>query len=103
MFSDSEYYEIDFGNLNEQESVQKPTLPQEPTKKKKAKLVKFDTNTQNPFEVLFSERGFSIDGTRMSFEFLKTALSKNLNIVLDSGNGIVLDAVKMQKILKYEE
>lgn len=102
MFLDSEYYEFDFDSLNEQQAVPALKTTPEEEKKKKAKLVKFDTNTQSPFEVLYSERGFSIEGTRMSFDFLKTALSKNVNIVLDNGSGIVLDAVKMQKILKYE-
>lgn len=78
--------------------IQNQVQPQ----KKQTRLVHFDTSTQAPFEVFFTERGFSIDGVRMSFEFLETALSKNLNITLEGGSGIVLDAVKMQKILKYK-
>ena len=70
---------------------------------RKPTKVMFDKSTESPFEVVFSERGFSIEGTRMSFEELETAISKNYNIVLESGKGINLDAVKMQKILKYKE
>jgi len=70
---------------------------------RKPTKVVFDKSTKTPFEVIFSERGFSIEGTRMSFEELETAISKNYNIVLESGKGINLDAVKMQKILKYKE
>lgn len=107
---DDEYLEFEFDDLSEQQQVQQqqPAQPQSQPQpqvqapKKKTRLVKFDTNTQAPFEVLFSERGFSIDGTRLSFEFIKTALSKNINIVLENGGGMVLDAIKMQKILKYE-
>ncbi|MFA5067959.1 MAG: hypothetical protein WC466_08025 [Candidatus Izemoplasmatales bacterium] len=69
--------------------------------KAKTTVVTFDKST-NPFDVSFSERGFEIDGTRLSFEFIETALSKDVNIVLKKGSGIVLDAIKMQKILKYK-
>lgn len=71
--------------------------------KKKALQVNFDKNTQAPFQVLFSERGFLVNGTRLSFELVETALSKNLMITLDNGSGLVLDAIKMQKILKYKD
>ena len=71
--------------------------------KKKALQVNFDKNTQVPFQVLFSERGFLVNGTRLSFELVETALSKNLMITLDNGSGLVLDAIKMQKILKYKD
>jgi hypothetical protein len=70
---------------------------------KKVYVVKFDTKTSNPFEVRFSERGFLIDDTRLSFEIIETALSKDLQITLKDGKGMVLDAVKMQKILKYKD
>lgn len=62
----------------------------------------FDKSTGAPFEVVFSERGFLIDDTRMSFEELETAISKEYNVVLKNGKGMALDAVKMQKILKYK-
>lgn len=61
----------------------------------------FDKSTQ-PFEVEYSERGFEINGVRFSFEFLETALSKKVFIVLDKGQGITLDSVKIEKILKYK-
>ncbi len=64
--------------------------------------VKFEGSTPNPFEVLFSERGFKIGETRLSFETIEEAISKNFTITLDNGSGLVLDAVRMQKILKYK-
>lgn len=76
----------------------KEALP--PGKPKTTKVI-FDKST-NPYTVKFSERGFEIGGERFSFEFLETALSKNINIVLDNGNGLVLDRVKMDKILSYK-
>lgn len=71
--------------------------------KMKPKKVIFDKSTGSPFEVIFSERGFLVEGTRFSFEELETAISKKYNIVLDEGKGLSLDAVKMQKILKYKD
>ena len=63
----------------------------------------FDKSSPSPWEVVFSERGFLIDDTRLSFEEIKNALSKNYSITLNGGNGLKLDAVKMQSILKYED
>jgi hypothetical protein len=85
--------------------IEAPSLAQPISEKPPVKPTKvvFDKSTGNPFEVVFSERGFDINGTRMSFEELETAISKEYNIVLDRGQGIVLDAVKMQKILKYKD
>lgn len=77
--------------------------PQNEMPIKKAYIVKFDTKTQEPFQVKFSERGFSIDNTRLSFEALENALSKNYTIVLNNGNGLALNAIRMQKILKYKD
>lgn len=74
-----------------------------PAPKMKPKKVIFDKSTGTPFEVIFSERGFSVEGTRLSFEELETAISKDYNITLQSGKGLQLDAVKMQKILKYKD
>jgi hypothetical protein len=71
--------------------------------KNKAYLVKFDKNTKAPFEAKFTERGFSINGTRLSFEALENALSKNYTITLNNGKGLVLDAIRMQKILNYKD
>jgi len=65
--------------------------------------VNFDTKTAQPFQVEFSERGFLIGSTRLSFEIIETALSKNFTITLDNGAGLVLDAIKMQKIMKYKD
>lgn len=71
--------------------------------KNKVTLVKFDQNTDQPFEVKFSKRGFSVDGTRLSFELLDQALSKNFSITLNGGTGLVLTPVRMQKIMKYRD
>jgi len=73
------------------------------TQKKKPVKVIFDKSSSAPWEVIFSERGFLVGDTRLSFEEIKNALSKNYQIVLDGGNGLVLDGVKMQSILKYED
>lgn len=70
--------------------------------KQKKLLVKFDSHTENPFKVLFSERGFEIEDTRLSFDTIEDALSKNFHIALNNGNGTYLDAVRMQKILNYK-
>ena len=77
--------------------------PQEPVKKKSFKVV-FDKATGKPWEVHFTERGFLVGGnTRLSFENLHTAIHKNFNIVLEGGQGLILDQIKMNKILKYED
>ena len=83
-----------FARMEEQES---------PINNKKTLVVNFDKSTNSPFQVKFTERGFLIGKTRLSFEFLEAALSKELNIVLENGTGLVLDAIKMQKILKYKD
>jgi len=66
----------------------------------KPKTVRFNKGLENEYNITFSERGFLIDGTRMSFEEIENAISKQYTITLSSGN--VLDAVKMQQILKYK-
>jgi len=71
-----------------------------PRVKTKPKAVRFNGGTENEYVVTFSERGFLIDDTRMSFEEIDNALSKEYTITLK--NGTVLDAVKMQQIMKYE-
>ena len=73
-----------------------------PVQKKPTFKVKFEGSTPSAFEVVFSERGFKIGETRLSFETIEEALSKNFIITLDNGNGLVLDAVRMQKILRYK-
>ena len=72
------------------------------SKAPESREVMFDKSTA-PFNVVFSKRGFLIDGTRFSFEEVETAISKNYNIVLNGGKGLTLDAIKMQKILKYKD
>lgn len=74
-----------------------------PKPSNKVTLVKFDQNSEQPFEVKFSARGFSVDDTRLSFELLEQALSKNFSITLDGGTGMILTPVKMQKIMKYKD
>jgi len=70
--------------------------------KPKSTKVIFDKST-NPFEITFSMRGFEVEGERFSFEFIETALSKNVFLVLNNGKGMTLDRIKMEKILKYKD
>lgn len=84
------------------EQVVNATAETQVDKKKPVKVV-FDKSSSAPWEVIFSERGFLVGDTRLSFEEIKNALSKDYQIVLDGGNGLVLDGVKMQSILKYED
>lgn len=82
---------------------QVPGVQNPPVENKKSSFkVQFEKSSGQPFEVFFSERGFKIGDTRLSFETIEDAISKNFTITLDGGNGIVLDAVRMQKILKYK-
>ena len=69
--------------------------------RKKQTVVEFDSKTEKPWRVLFSQRGFSIEGTRLSFELVDDALSKRYSIVLESG--FLLDGVKLQKIIRYRD
>lgn len=69
--------------------------------KKKAQAVRFNPGLENEYIVTFSERGFVIGDTRLSFEELENALSKEYTITLKDGT--VLDPVKMQQIMKYED
>jgi hypothetical protein len=77
------------------------SLPAKSSKKSKTVLVRFDKETKQPFNVKFSRRGFLIGETRLSFELLEKALSKDFSITLN--DGFILDKVRMQKILKYKE
>ena len=83
-----------------------PQMPNQsgslPQPRKKTIKVKFESKTQHPFEAEFTERGFKIGNTRLSFETIEDAISKNITLTLDGGSGLVLDAVRMQKILKYK-
>ena len=74
-----------------------PVPPVKPT------MVIFDKSTGKPWQALFTERGFEIEDTRLSFEELERAISKEYTITLKNGQGMVLDAVKMQKILKRRD
>lgn len=84
------------------EQVATATAEAQAQKKKPVKVI-FNKSSSAPWEVIFSERGFLVEGTRLSFEEIKNAISKNYQIVLNAGNGLVLDGVKMQSILKYED
>jgi len=69
--------------------------------KAKPKMVRFNKGLDNEYTITFSERGFLISDTRMSFEEIEDAISKDYTITLKDGT--VLDAVKMQQILKYKD
>ena len=81
-------------------NIAKP-IAQPPAKTKKTYLVKFDQNTEAPFSVSFSQRGFLIGDTRLSFELLEKAINKGFTITLK--NGFILNPIRMQKILKYKD
>jgi hypothetical protein len=82
-------------NLGENMEKQIQTQP-----KKKDLIVRFDKNTTSPFTVKFTDRGFMVGNTRMSFETIERAISKEFSITLKTG--LILTPVKMQKILKYK-
>lgn len=84
--------------LSEQEFAPAPAAPK---KIMKPKAVRFNKGLENEYQIIFSERGFLIGGTRMSFEEIENAISKEYTITLKDGT--VLDAVKMQQILKYKD
>jgi DNA repair ATPase RecN len=79
---------------------QKPQQTQ-PKPEKREMVVRFDTNTPSPFTVKFSSRGFIVGNTRLSFELIQKAISKQFSITLKTG--LILTPVKMQKILKYKD
>lgn len=74
---------------------------QQPKPEKREMVVRFDTNTPSPFTVKFSSRGFIVGNTRLSFELIQKAISKQFSITLKTG--LILTPVKMQKILKYKD
>jgi len=78
-----------------------PSHEQQPAVSMKPKAVRFNPGLENEYIVTFSERGFLMDDTRLSFEEIDNAVSKEYTITLKSG--AVLDAVKMQQILKYKD
>lgn len=63
--------------------------------------IRFNKGLENEYIVIFSKRGFLIGNTRLSFEEMHNAISKRYTITLEDGT--ILDAVKMQQILKYED
>jgi hypothetical protein len=74
--------------------TEKPKVP------KKDLIVRFDTKTNFPFIVKFTDRGFLVGDTRLSFDLIERAIAKQFSLTLK--NGLVLTPVKMQKILKYK-
>tara|TARA_B100000900_G_C20468728_1_gene670394 strand:- start:138 stop:776 length:639 start_codon:yes stop_codon:yes gene_type:complete len=91
--------------VTEQESldankVESPIKKQEPEPKKKDMIVRFDTKSNSPFLVKFTDRGFLVGDTRLSFSLIQKAISKQFSLTLK--NGLILTPVKMQKILKYK-
>lgn len=71
-----------------------------PKAPKKDLIVRFDTKTNFPFIVKFTDRGFLVGDTRLSFDLIERAIAKQFSLTLK--NGLVLTPVKMQKILKYK-
>jgi hypothetical protein len=78
-----------------------PSYEEAPRAQVKPKSVRFNKGLENEYLVTFSERGFLLGETRLSFEEIESAISKQYTITLK--DGIVLDAVKMQQILKYRD
>jgi hypothetical protein len=72
-----------------------------PKVRMKPKAVRFNGGTESEYVITFSERGFLVDDTRLSFEEIENALSKEYTMTLKGGT--ILDAVKMQQILKYKD
>lgn len=92
-------------SLTEQESVdsnkaEAPIQKPEAEPKKKDMIVRFDTKSNSPFLVKFTDRGFLVGDTRLSFSLIQKAISKQFSLTLK--NGLILTPVKMQKILKYK-
>jgi len=90
-------------NMSKKEIEKKEEVPlEEKFIPKKAAKVVFDKSTGKSWEVMFTDRGFEIGKTRLSFENVEEAINKNFNIILDAGNGLVLDQNKLNKIMKYK-
>lgn len=84
-----------------QSSIEQSPSIEQPNKSVKPQAVRFNPGLENQYVVTFSERGFLIDDTRLSFEEIENALSKEYSITLKSGT--IIDPVKMQQILKYKD
>jgi len=78
-----------------------PSYEEQSFESTKPKQVRFNKGLETEYFVTFSERGFLLGNTRLSFEEIENALSKRYTITLEDGT--VLDAVKMQQILKYKD
>lgn len=92
-----------FAHQQQDESIlrgQKKAISPSQKVKKKNVIIQFGKGTKYPFYVNFTQRGFLIGETRLSFELLEKALSKNFTITLK--DGFVLNNVRMQQILRYK-
>jgi len=90
----------------------------------KKTAVQFDKNTEYPYEVEFSERGFVVykvqkdpqtgklarsskfpANQRLSFEEIQDSLNKKIDLQLnsDKGDRFELNQVRMQSIMKYKD
>lgn len=78
-----------------------PPSQEIPKKSAKPQAVRFNPGLETEYIVTFSERGFLLGDTRLSFEEIENAISKEYIMTLKDGT--VLDAVKMQQILKYKD
>ena len=91
-------------SLSEQDvesvNVNAKAVSESPKIEKKDIIVRFDTKTNSPFLVKFTDRGFLVGDTRLSFGLIEKAISKQFSLTLK--NGLILTPVKMQKILKYK-
>lgn len=77
------------------------SLSQQKQVSTKPQAVRFNPGLETEYIVTFSERGFLLGDTRLSFEEIENAISKEYTMTLKDGT--VLDAVKMQQILKYKD
>jgi len=81
-------------------NVNAKSVSESPKSERKDIIVRFDTKTNSPFLVKFTDRGFLVGDTRLSFGLIEKAISKQFSLTLK--NGLILTPVKMQKILKYK-
>ena len=98
--SDADAKRAESSDANENNSVHLESLETNIKPQKKDLIVRFDKNTTSPFTVKFTDRGFVVGNTRISFETIERAISKEFSITLKTG--LILTPVKMQKILKYK-
>lgn len=92
--------EVDKSLAEQDGEVAAVKVKEVPEKKKKDMIVRFDAKTNSPFMVKFTDRGFLVGDTRLSFGLIEKAISKQFSLTLK--NGLILTPVKMQKILKYK-